>query len=232
MKSLKTVSDRSGEIATQADGLKSPQELRVFANEITQLIKTAVDVANTKFKGDYIFAGTKSDSPAYVITTDASGTVTGVTYQGNATVPAHEISEGETISAQVPGANTTGSGPQGLIADTRTGADFFNHLIALQNHLLAGDTAAVAATDRAALGKDEDNFVFQLGANGALQARLETQNTILGQRKQSVTTLTSNEVDADLATTLVQLNQSQNAYQVALQSGAQLFRQSLLDFLH
>ena len=33
--------------------------------------------------------------------------------------------------------------PRGLITDSRFGADFFNHLISLQDHLLAGDSAAI-----------------------------------------------------------------------------------------
>ncbi len=231
MRSLKSVSDRASEIATLADGVKSPQELRVFANEVTQLIKSAVNVANTKNRGDFLFAGTKSDTAPFVMTTDASGAVTGVTYQGNENLPEHEISEGVTFSTQVPGANTSGTGPHGLIADPRTGADLFNHLISLQNNLLAGDTAAVAATDRPALGKDEDNLVFNLGTNAAMQSRLETEGAVIRQRKSAVEGLVSNEVDADLATTLVQLNQAQNAFQVALQSGATVFRQSLMDYL-
>jgi len=38
-------------------------------------------------------------------------------------------------------------------------------------------------------------------------------------------------VDADLAQTLVRLNQTQTAYQAAMQSGAQLLQSSLLDYL-
>ena len=42
----------------------------------------------------------------------------------------------------------------------------------------------------------------------------------------------SQQADADLAQTLVHLTQTQNAYQVALQSGAKLLSNSLLDYLH
>ena len=231
MQSLKKVSDRANEIATRADGLKSPQELKVLAGEITQLLKSAVNVANAKNRGDFLFAGTKSDQPPFVLATNASGVVTGVTYQGNEAQAEHEISEGVTFSTQVPGANTTGSGALGLITDSRTGADLFNHLIALQNHLLAGDTASVAATDRAALAKDEDGIVLNMGTNAAMQSRLETEGAVIAQRKTAVGGLVSNEVDADLATTLVNLTKTQNAYQVALQSGATVFKQSLMDYL-
>ena len=50
VKSLKTISDRAGEIATLADGLKSPQEMRIYAAEVTQMIQQAVQLANSKHR--------------------------------------------------------------------------------------------------------------------------------------------------------------------------------------
>ena len=55
---LRRVSDRAGEIAVLADGTKSPADLRNYATEVTQLIQRAVQLANTKHRGDSIFAGT------------------------------------------------------------------------------------------------------------------------------------------------------------------------------
>ena len=135
------------------------------------------------------------------------------------------------MSAQVVGENTSGSGLRGLIADSRSGADFFNHLISLQNNLLAGDTAAIASTDRAALAQDEDNILYHISNNGALQARLEAANSATKDRSMTVETQVSREVDADLAQTFVKLGQVQTAYQAALQSGGTIMNMSLLNFL-
>ena len=157
--------------------------------------------------------------------------MTSVTYQGNQTVPESEISEGVTLAAQVVGSNTSGSGPRGLITDTRLGADLFNHLISLQNHLLAGDAAAIASTDQKAFANDEENLGAHIGNNGAVQARLEAAAAIASTRADSLEIQVSKEADADLPETLVRLNQTQNAYQVALQSGARLLNSSLLDYL-
>ena len=54
-----------------------------------------------------------------VLTTDANGTVTSVVYQGNTTLPESEIASGVTLTAQTVGENNSGSGPRGLIADSR-----------------------------------------------------------------------------------------------------------------
>lgn len=231
MASLKRISDRAGEIAVLADGTKSPEDLRNYATEVTQLIQQAAQLANTKHRGDYVFAGTKNDQPAFAVTTNGSGQVTAVTYQGNASVAETEVTEGMTASAQVVGANTSGTGPRGLFTDSTAGADFFNHLIALQNHLQAGDAASVNGTDLPALQQDEDNFLFHIAQNGAVQARLEVTDNLAASRSLSVEKLISGEADADLAQTLVRLSETQNAYRAALQTGGSILNQSLLDYL-
>jgi len=231
IKSLKTISDKVRNVSISADGLKSDEELDIYAKEVSELIRTAVQAANAKNRGDYIFSGTASDQPPFVMTTDVNGNVTAVTYQGNATLAESEISSGVTLSAQSVGENTGGSGPRGLITDSRFGADFFNHMIAFQNNLLAHDTAAIAATDRVNLSQDEENFLYHLGTNSAVQSRLEAADAIAGNRTDTLEILVSNEVDADLAQTLVRLNQTQTAYQAALQSAGKILSSSLLDYL-
>ena len=231
LRGLKQISDRAGELAILADGTKSPEDLRNYATEVTELIKHAAQLANTKFRGDYLLGGTRNDQPPFVSTLNASSQVTAVTYQGNQSVAENEIADGITVSAQTLGANSTGSGPRGLIADSRFGADFFNHLISLQNHLLAGDTASIASTDRPALAADEENILVQVSGNGVLQSRLEATESTAAQRAGSLEVLVSKEVDVDLSQVLVRLNQTQTAYQAALQSGAKLLNISLLDYI-
>jgi len=231
LKSIKTISDRAGQIATLADGLKSSADLKTYAKEVTQLIQQAVQVANTQYNGTYLFGGTRNSQAAFVATTDASGNITGVTYQGDQSVAMTQIADGVTVTSQVPGVNNTGSGPRGLITDSSTGADLFNHLISLQQHLAAGDTASIAATDRSQLSNDENNVIAQISENGVIQSRLQSSSTILSDRASSLTSQVSEQADADITTTLVQLSATQAAYQATLQTGAQLFKLSLMDYL-
>jgi flagellar hook-associated protein 3 FlgL len=231
LKALKTVSDRAREIAIAADALKSPEDLTVISKEVTELIKQAVQIANERDRGDYIFGGTRTDVPPFQLTTASDGTVISVAYQGNTTQAESEIAEGVLLTTQVLGENNTASGPRGLISDSRVGADMFNHLIALQNNLLAANVSAIETTDRAALAQDEENLLFHIGNNGALQARLETTAALNRSHDLNLEALISKEADADLAQTLVKLTQTQTAYQAALQSGAQILGTSLLDYL-
>ncbi len=229
---LKTISDRVGEIATLADGTKSPQQLQAYATEVGQLIQQAVQIANTQNQGNYIFGGTATGAPPFVAATDANGNVTGVTYQGNTSVAQVEIAPGTTVTASVPGANTTGSGPRGLFTDSSSGADFFNHLISLQGDLQSGNTAAIAATDAPQLTKDENNILYQVTANGVLQSRLQTASAIATQKTQSCNTDISQKTSADIAQTITALTQAQTAYSAALQSGSSILNLSILNYLH
>ena len=232
MSALKKISDRASEIATLADGLSSPEELAAYAAELNEMIKEGVQVANTKNRGDYIFAGTRTDQPPFTTSTDANGHVTAVVYEGNTDLAESEISSGVTLTGQALGANTTGSGPRGLLADSRTGADFFNHLISLRDNLVSGNTSAINSTDLSQIAADQDNFILHFSANGSIQSRLEATSAIGKSRKDTIESLVSKEADADLSETLVRLNQTQTAYQAALQSGGKMLGQSLLDYLH
>ena len=144
--SLQNTLSRAQEIAVSVDGLDSKKDMQSYAAEVGELIKKALQDANTKQRGEYILAGTKTDTPPFVASTDASGKITDVTFQGNATQAENEIAPGVMVAARVPGANSTGAGERGLYADSRTGADIFAHLIALQNQLENGDSAGIART--------------------------------------------------------------------------------------
>jgi flagellar hook-associated protein 3 FlgL len=231
LQQLKTISDRVSELATQSsDTLSLPQELQANASETTKLIQQAVQIMNTKDGDQYLFGGTASGQAPFVATTDASGNVTGVAYQGNASVTDHEIGQNSTISIDVPGANTSGTGARGMITDSRYGADFFNHMISLQNNLLAGNTDAVRTVDPPALSKDGDNIINQVSYNGAGQLRLEVAASAASTRQTALNTSLTTVAGADLAETLTKLTQAQNAYQIALQSSSSIMqlRSSLL----
>jgi flagellar hook-associated protein 3 FlgL len=234
MQGLKQISDRATEIATRSDDLATPEELKTYGTEVDQLIERTLQLANSRNQSNYLFGGTETSQPPYVATRDpATGQITGVTYQGTNNVPQSEIAEGITIAVTVPGQDTSGQGgPRGLIADSRYGADLFNHLIALRDNLNSGNAATVRDTDLPALLKDEDNVLFHFGNVGALQTRLDTASTFANSRSISLDGLVSKEADADLSQTLVALSEVQNAYQAALKTGGTILNQSLLDYIH
>jgi flagellar hook-associated protein 3 FlgL len=233
MDSLQTITSTASQIATSAgSGTASSSELDSYATQVQQLIQQALQVANTQdSSGQYLFGGTASTQPPFVATKDANGNITGVTYQGNSSVNQVDIANGTAVSVGVPGANTSGSGTRGLITDSTSGADLFNHLISLENNLTSGNTTAITNTDSANLQKDDDNLLYQISNNGAVQTRLDTAATFASNQSSSINTDINNTSGADLVQTMVQLSQAQTAYQAALQSSSQIMQLSILDFM-
>lgn len=232
LNSLQTIVEQAGEIATNANGVNSPTQLSTYAGQVGQLIQEALQLANTQDpQGNYLFGGTATGSPPFSATTDASNNVTAITYNGNTSVAKSAVAPGLAVTAQIPGENNTGSGTEGVFSDSRTGADVFSHLIALQQDLTSGNTSAISSTDSPNLTKDEDHVVTQISGNAVLQSSLEAAGTMANQNSTNIDTQMSNDTNADMATTLTQLSQVQTAYQAALESGTMIMQTSLIEFL-
>jgi len=233
MESLQTLTSRAEEIATSAgSGTNSQSQLNSYSSEVQQTIQQAVQLMNTQdANGQYLFGGTNSTQPPYTTTTDASGNITGVTYQGNSTVNQVEIAAGTTVSVDVPGENTGTTGTRGLITDGTSGADLFNHLLALQTDLNSGNNNAITTTDNTNLAKDQNNQLYQISNNGAVQTHLNNAATFAANQSSSLTQMISNASSTDMVQTMVQLTQAQTAYQAALQSSAQIMQLSILTYL-
>src|SRR4051812_20596107 len=73
LQAIKKVSDRAGEIGTLGAGAISPEASKAYATEVDQLIEQTVQLGNSKFGNDYLYAGTAVGSAPFVATRDASG---------------------------------------------------------------------------------------------------------------------------------------------------------------
>ncbi len=231
MRSLSKIATRAGELAVKANSIRSTDDLKAYAAEVTQLIQQAVSSANANLRGDAVLAGTRNGQPAYTLTLGTDGRVQSVTYNGNQDTPSLDIAEGQELSASVVGSNPNGTGPAGLIEDPRSGADLFNHLIQLQDQLLAGQGTQVTTTTAVALQADTDNLLRHIAANGVVQGRLEAASATVNDRLQALEGQISGETDADLAKALVRLNETQVSYQAALQTGGKILTLSLMDYI-
>jgi flagellar hook-associated protein 3 FlgL len=232
LNSLQSLVEKASEIATSANSLSSQTELAGDATQVASLIQEALGIGNSQdSNGNYIFAGTDTGTEPFTATTDANGNVTGVTYNGNTSVASSEIAPGLAVSAQSPGENTTGSGPSGVFADSRTGADLFSHLISLQQDLASGNLSAISSTDGPNLSNDEDNVITQISGNGVIQSTLTSAGNVATEQSTNVDSEMSNDTNADMAQTLTHLSQTQTAYEAALESGTMVMSLSLINFI-
>ncbi|TVR53938.1 MAG: flagellin [Puniceicoccaceae bacterium] len=218
LRHLLSISERAGEVAVLASDLHSPDGLMAYSAEINQLLEQALQSANREFSGGPLFAGT-GGGPAFTPTRDADGRITSVAYTGSADQAAFKISDGTPIS------------PFSEPLSNQRIAGFLNEVAALRDALAAGDTAVIASTVRQGLSESEDELIFALSNQGAVQMRIELETAQTRGRFTELERLISTEADVDIAQTIVQLTQVQNAYQASLQSAGKVLTSSLLDYL-
>jgi flagellar hook-associated protein 3 FlgL len=215
---IKKISDRAGELATLGSGAVGASAMAGYGTEAGQLLEQALQVANTRFNGDYLYGGSKLDAPPFVATRDTNGVITSIAYNGDAVQPSIPISESSSITPTTDGATN-----QGI-------ADFLTNLIALRDALNGGSVTGVT-TSQSSLATSEDVLISTIADNGGVQTRIEASQSQQTDRTTSLDSLISGETDADLPSTIVKLSQTQTAYQAALQSAANIMRLSLLDYL-
>lgn len=218
LEQLKKVSDRVSELAVLGEGSLDPDAMRAYAAEANQLLEQAASLGNTRFGNDYVFAGTAVSTQPFALSRAPSGSIVSVAYAGDSgrlTVP---LSESSGIQP-VPDAATNA----GL-------ADFLNRLVALRDALATGDASAVRAT-RPGLEDSENLLVGALSEHGAVQLRIEVAQIQQKARLDELERQISAEADADVTASIVQLNQTSQAYEAALSSSASILKLSLLDYL-
>jgi len=225
---MKKIFDRASELATLADSAKSPETIKVYAHEVDQMLESVVQLSNTKHRNVYLFGGTKSLTKPVSVTRDGENKISTVTYNGNEKTIEVDVAESSSVSASF-----TGQGANGLLKNEK-GADIMKHLMSLRDLLTSATPESVEKIKteiQQGLRNDEDNFVDFFSKIGAMQTRLDTSEAIAKERAFSLDPLISKEADVDLAETLVRLNEIQNAYTAALQTGGTLLSTSLLDYL-
>ena len=218
LQQIKKVTDRATEIGTLGTGAISDTSARAYASELDQLIEQTLQLSNTTFRNDYLFAGTAVDTPPFLATRGPDGKVTSVAYQGNSDRAAIQLSETAGIAPGTTGATNSGLGT------------LLNQLVALREALTANNPTGVT-TAQTGLLASEDLIVSALAEHGGIEMRIAANRAQLFDRTDNLEALVSAEADIDLPTTIVRLNQSQTAYQAALQSAANIMQISLLDYV-
>ncbi len=212
------ISDRVSELSTLADGLKGPDGMKAYAEEVDELIEHAMQSANAKFNGEYIFGGLDTGTEPFSSTV-VDGKITGVAYDGAAEGAEFHLSETGKIRPYTDGATN------------QKFADFINKMVSLRDALETGAPDAVSPALRTNLEDSEDDLIFALSRQGSVQMRIEFDLTLNKQRFTDLEENISSEADVDIAQTIVRLTQVQNAYQASLKSAGQVLNQSLLDYL-
>jgi len=196
-------------------GTLSTSDQAAIANQLQGIQSQLVSLANTAYEGNYIFAGTSTNTAPYV----ADGTSpSGIGYTGNNGVNEVSIGNGYKVAANIPGSQLFSS----------TGNDVFlavNNLIkAVQSN--TGIPSAVTALTSAS-NYLSSQAVFYENAMDQTQSESTYLNAAQLQIAQQQNTLGG----ANLAQAATNLSQAQTDNQAALAAISKLSQDDLFNYL-
>jgi flagellar hook-associated protein 3 FlgL len=205
-----------------ANGSQTTADMQASAQEVNQLIDQIKQDANTQYNGQYVFSGSATSTAPYQSgSTDTYGGNTGQvtrTIGPNTSLTVNSnlsgvLGNGQTVSGQPAG--------DGLLLNT---------LRNIADDMQSGNSSGLNA-DLSSLDTNL-NSLNGLSANvGAVQDRLTMASSRIQTLQTSDTQVLSNTQDADMATTEINFSTEQAALQAALQAGANIVQQSLMNFL-
>lgn len=207
---------RVRELAVQARSDTTSAQGRVtIAQEVRQLHRQLIQLANTEVAGQPVFAGTKTDAPPFVL-----GVGDTVSYQGNSESQSIGVGPNQTTQIVLPG-DQVFTGPTTNIFN-----GISNLLVALESNNGAGIEVGIGSLDKAI-----DQISLAQGQIGAIANRLDTAHGTSLVVSAAIQQALSDQTDTDLATALTELQLQQTAYQATSQTFIRLFDSSLLKFL-
>jgi flagellar hook-associated protein 3 FlgL len=213
LSSINDIVQTARELTVQAaNGATTPaarQSIKVQIDALTEQLKTTL---NGAYDGRYIFSGTATDTPPYDLTS-----ATPDAYQGDANPVVRQIGPGVSVQVNV----TADDVLSGLLPALRT----------ISAHLQSNDAASLQTTDLQALDAGLDTVTTARSQVGAVTNRVDAAGQRLADLHDVTTAFLSKTEDADLPQALTDLSAQQNALSAALQGGATLIQQSLMDFL-
>ncbi len=193
----------------------NPQDQQDYGTQLGQYISQLLDTANTKFGNKYIFGGTQTTTQPFYM--NPGGTA--VLANPDGVDGALKLDVGFQISEQY---NVTGQ-------EAFNGGQMFNDLITIQNELNSG--TAPTQADITTVDNYLNSMVSSNAKAGAMLNRIGLVQSQITSQTQSLQTTMSNLGDTDVADAVIKMQQQQTALNAALQTGAQLIKLSLVNFL-
>lgn len=212
---LGRIRDLTVQAASSTNSENSRASIKV---EIEQLKEELVSLANTTYNGRYIFSGYKTNKPlmnedgSYAITVENTE---GINYQ----VSENNIMQVNTLGTNIFGAGKATEKPK-MIAD-------LDNLITC---ISSGDTEGIRASLQD-LDDAQDSVLAGMTEIGGKMNRLDLARNRVTNNVTYLKQAKSLNDDVDSAEAVTNLYTEKAVYSAALQIGATVIQQSLLDFL-
>jgi flagellar hook-associated protein 3 FlgL len=215
---ITNAAQRIQELTTEAaNGTQTTADMQASAQEVNQLIDEIKQDANTQYNGQYVFSGSATSTAPY-----QSGS--NDTYGGNSGTVTRTIGPNTTL--------TVSANLQGVLGNGQSSGDgqLLDTLRTIAGNMQSGNSSGLNA-NLSSLTTNL-NSLTGLSANvGATQDRLQMASSRIQTLQTNDTQVLSNTQDADMASTEINFSTQQAALTAALQAGAHIVQESLMNFL-
>jgi flagellar hook-associated protein 3 FlgL len=193
-------------VVEAANGTQSQADMQASAAEVGQLIDEIKQDANTQYNGQYIFSGSATSTQPYQAGSNDA-------YAGNTGQVTRTIAPGISVAGQPAG-----------------DGQLLNTLRNISDAMQSGNAGALSSS-LSQLDTNLNSLTGLTASVGATTDRLQMASSRIQSLQAADTQVLSNTQDADMAQTEVDFSTEQAALTAALQAGAHIVQQNLMDFL-
>ena len=205
---------RAREIAAGlSGGLVTPEARQTAAEEVTELERGLLSLANTSVAGRYVFGGLSTAGAPFKSFDDPTFSPA-TAYTGVADPFSVRTAREETVRITTNGGDVFGSS-----------------LTALDDLRQTLEAGTEPSGNMQALADAAEDLRQERASVGGRLARLQTRSTEIANAVNTTKILIGDIEDADLTDTITQLAQLQNALQATLTAGSSLMQTSIVDYV-
>jgi len=212
------VTDLQRAISLGTEGASSTvnaSDRAALAGELQGLQSQLVSLANFSYQGNFVFAGTATQTAPYVLDSTSSS---GVRYVGNSNVNVVTVGDHLSVQANLPGSQLFSS----------AGADVFQSIQDLITGLSTGSNIDVALS---AVSQAYDHINAQRVFYGNAINQLNAQQTFLNTETTQLAEQQNNVGGADLSKVISDLVNAQTSRQATLEAIAQTQQTNLFNYI-
>lgn len=184
-----------------SDTMTADERKNALAPEMDTILDQLLNVANTSYQGQYIFAGHQINTKPYELSKSDPNVVE---YHGDSGLMQHEIGTGQNVTTNINNSAVF----QGM----------FNAVIRARNALINNDRAEMTAsmTD---LNTAQTGVGDIRATNGARSRQVDNAITHLEKSNLALKNLLSKKEDVNMAEAIVNMRNQETTYQAVLEVG-------------
>jgi flagellar hook-associated protein 3 FlgL len=200
-----------------ANGTVNAEDRQAIITQLQGIQSQLLNLANLTYQGNYVFAGTATQTVPYVLNPSSSS---GVTYQGNSGTNSVTLGNHFSLQTNLPGSQLFSGSPSNV----------FQSIQDLINGLEGGDatiiSSAVSEVSNALNYVDGQRVFYGNALN-----QLTSQQTYLSSETTELAQQANTAGGADLTAVITNLTASQTSLQAALEAIGQTGQIDLFSFL-